>query len=74
MSARLDEVLNLQPASAPSAAVLSRVRDLPVPSAMLSPKCLTTARRLGTLPWELLSRTVKRLSVPDIADIISVAL
>lgn len=47
---------------------------LTLPATLLPPRNLARAKRDGTLPWSDLARTVRRLSVPDTADILATTL
>jgi len=47
---------------------------LSLPATLLPPRILARAKRDGTLPWADLVRTLRRLPVPDTADIISTTL
>jgi hypothetical protein len=50
------------------------VVGLSLPTSLLPPRILARAKRDGTLPWKDLVRTVRRLPVPDTADIIATTL
>lgn len=47
---------------------------LPMPAALLGPRLLARAEREGGLPWSSLARTVKRMPVSQVGEIITAAM